>query len=35
MTFRQEAILLEDGAPFGNAIEPWQAEDFAALDSGQ
>jgi hypothetical protein len=35
MTFRCEAILLEDGTPFGEAIEAWQVEDFAALDSGQ
>jgi hypothetical protein len=35
MAFRREAILLEDGTPFGEAIEAWQADDFAALDSGQ
>jgi hypothetical protein len=35
MAFRREAILLEDGRPFGEVIEPWQAEDFAALDAGQ
>jgi hypothetical protein len=33
MAFRREAILLEDGRPFGEVIEPWQQEDFAALDS--
>lgn len=35
MAFRREAILLEDGTPFGEVMEPWQAEDFAALDSGR
>jgi hypothetical protein len=35
MAFRREAVTLEDGRPFGETIEPWQAEDFAALDSGQ
>jgi len=35
MAFRAEAILLEDGRPFGDAMEPWQRDDFAALDSGQ
>ncbi len=35
MAFRKEAVLLEDGRPFGAVMEPWQAEDFAALDSGQ
>jgi phage terminase large subunit-like protein len=35
MAFRREAILLEDGRPFGEVMEPWQAEDFAALDSGR
>lgn len=28
MTFIREAILLEDGRPFGEVIEPWQVEDF-------
>jgi hypothetical protein len=32
MAFRREAIVLEDGRPFGAVMEPWQAEDFAALD---
>jgi len=32
MRFRREAILLEDGRPFGEVVEPWQAEDFRALD---
>jgi hypothetical protein len=32
MAFRREAILLEDGRPFGEVIEPWQEEDFAGLD---
>ncbi len=35
MAFRREAILMEDGAPFGDVIEDWQSEDFAALDGGQ
>ena len=35
MTFRREAIILESGRPFGDVIEPWQEEDFRALDSGQ
>jgi Phage Terminase len=34
MAFRREAILLEGARPFGEVIAPWQAEDFAALDSG-
>jgi hypothetical protein len=34
MAFRREAITLEDGRPFGAVMEPWQAEDFAALDAG-
>ncbi|HKV72846.1 MAG TPA: terminase large subunit [Gemmatimonadales bacterium] len=33
MAFRREAILLEDGTPFGDRVEPWQEEDFRALDS--
>src|SRR3990172_5020149 len=32
MAFRREAVLLEDGRPFGDLIEPWQEEDFRALD---
>lgn len=32
MSFRREAIVIEDGRPFGAVMEPWQAEDFAALD---
>ncbi len=32
MVFRREAILLEDGRAFGEVMEPWQVEDFAALD---
>ena len=32
MSFRREAILLENGQAFGTVMEPWQAEDFAALD---
>ncbi len=35
MAFRREAIILENGKPFGEVIEPWQIEDFQALDSGQ
>lgn len=35
MSFRREAILMEDGTPFGDQMEPFQTEDFAALDSGQ
>lgn len=35
MAFRREAILLEDGRPFGEVMEKWQADDFKALDSGQ
>jgi hypothetical protein len=35
MAFRREFILLEDGTPFGERMEPWQAEDFAALDNGE
>jgi hypothetical protein len=33
MSFRREAIVLEDGRRFGDVIEAWQAEDFAALDA--
>lgn len=33
--FRRESILLEDGSPFGRVMDSWQAEDFAALDSGE
>jgi phage terminase large subunit-like protein len=32
MAFRREQIILEDGRPFGEAMDDWQAEDFAALD---
>jgi hypothetical protein len=32
MAFRTEAILLEDGRPLGEVMEPWQADDFRALD---
>jgi len=32
MAFRREAILLEDGRAFGEAMDGWQADDFAALD---
>ena len=32
MSFRREAIVLEDGRLFGEVIEGWQTEDFAALD---
>lgn len=35
MAFRSEAILLEDGRPFGAVVEPWQRADFMALDAGQ
>jgi hypothetical protein len=35
MLFRREAILLEDGTPFGERMDPWQREDFAALDGGK
>jgi hypothetical protein len=35
MAFRREAIRLEDGRPFGEVIDPWQGEDFAALDDPQ
>jgi hypothetical protein len=33
MAFRREAILLENGRPLGSAMDPWQEEDFRALDS--
>jgi hypothetical protein len=33
MAFRREAIILEDGRPFGEVIEPWQVEDFIGVDS--
>jgi Terminase large subunit, ATPase domain len=32
MAFRREAILLEDGRPLGEVMDPWQADDFRALD---
>lgn len=32
MSFRKEAILMEDGTPFGEVMEHWQEEDFAAMD---
>ncbi len=32
MAFRCEAIVLEDGRRLGDVLEPWQAEDFRALD---
>ena len=35
MAFRREAIVLEDGRPFGEVMEPWQYQDFEALDSGR
>jgi phage terminase large subunit-like protein len=35
MRFRREAVLLESGRPFGEVIDPWQVEDFAALDDPQ
>jgi terminase large subunit-like protein len=35
MAFRREAILLEDGRPFGEAVDAWQADDFRALDDPQ
>ena len=35
MAFRREAVTLEDGRPWGEVAESWQAEDFAALDSGR
>jgi hypothetical protein len=35
MSFRREAIVLEDGRRFGEVIEPWQVEDFMALDDPQ
>jgi hypothetical protein len=35
MSFRREQIILEDGRPFGAVMEPWQEEDFAALDDPQ
>jgi phage terminase large subunit-like protein len=35
MAFRREAILLEDSRPFGEVMEPWQLEDFSALDDGR
>lgn len=35
MAFRREAIMLEDGRPFGDVMELWQAEDFQALDDPQ
>jgi hypothetical protein len=33
MAFRREAILLENGRPFGEVIEPWQVEDFIGVDT--
>jgi hypothetical protein len=33
MAFRKEAIILEDGRPFGEVIEPWQMEDFIGVDT--
>jgi hypothetical protein len=33
MAFRREAIILEDGRPFGEIIEPWQVEDFTGVDT--
>jgi len=35
MAFRREYINLESGEPFGTKMEPWQAEDFQAIDEGQ
>jgi hypothetical protein len=35
MAFRREAVTLEDGRPWGEVAEPWQIDDFAALDTGQ
>jgi Terminase large subunit, ATPase domain len=32
MSFRREAIVLEDGRRFGDVIEDWQVQDFRALD---
>jgi hypothetical protein len=32
MAFRREAIILEDGRLLGEVMEPWQEEDFRALD---
>jgi hypothetical protein len=33
MAFRREAILLEDGRPFGALMEPWQRDDYAEIDA--
>ena len=33
MAFRREAIILEDGRPFGEIIEPWQVVDFIGVDT--
>ncbi|MDQ7840611.1 MAG: terminase large subunit [bacterium] len=35
MAFRCEGISLENGRPLGEVLEPWQREDFVALDSGE
>jgi Phage Terminase len=35
MEFRKHAIILEDGRPFGEAMDDWQEADFRALDSGR
>lgn len=35
MAFRREAVFLDDGRPFGEVMEPWQADDFRALDDPQ
>ncbi|MGI6609242.1 MAG: terminase large subunit domain-containing protein [Limnochordia bacterium] len=35
MTFRREVLVLPDGRSYGASLEPWQAEDLAALDRRQ
>src|SRR5262245_29132362 len=34
MSFRREAIILENGRPYGEVMEPWQEEDHRAVDAG-
>jgi hypothetical protein len=33
MWFRKNHVLLEDGTPFGQKMEPWQEEDFREADA--
>jgi hypothetical protein len=34
MTFRKEAVILENGKRYGEVIEPWQEDDHAQVDAG-